>query len=91
MNKKVTLDRAGRLVLPKKLRDQLRLAPGDALDVSVQGEQVMLRPVRGASPLQKENGVWVLRTGKPLTGADTQRVLHELRSQRERLNLGQKR
>ena len=40
----VMLDKAGRIVLPKPLRDELQLSPGDTLDLSVEGEQVMLRP-----------------------------------------------
>jgi AbrB family looped-hinge helix DNA binding protein len=39
MNSKVTLDQAGRVVLPKKLRDELHLFPGDTFDVSVQGDE----------------------------------------------------
>ena len=44
MNSKVTLDQAGRVVLPKKLRDELHLSLGDTLDVTVQGDEVKLRP-----------------------------------------------
>ena len=53
---KLTLDKAGRVVLPKPLRDELELAAGDTLELESQGEQIMLRPVRGAVPLQKERG-----------------------------------
>ena len=35
LNNKVTIDRAGRVVLPKTLRDELRLCPGDTLDLTV--------------------------------------------------------
>ncbi|HTV53980.1 MAG TPA: AbrB/MazE/SpoVT family DNA-binding domain-containing protein [Terriglobia bacterium] len=61
MKTKVTLDRAGRVVLPKSLRDE-RLSPGDTLDITVQGEEVALRPRRSSSPLQKKQGVWVFST-----------------------------
>ena len=37
MNSKVTLDQAGRVVIPKTLRDELRLSPGDTLDLIGQG------------------------------------------------------
>ena len=52
MNSKVTIDRAGRVVLPKTLRDELHLSPGDTLDLTVKGDEVILRPRRGATPLQ---------------------------------------
>ena len=61
MNSKVTLDRAGRVVLPKALRDEMHLSPGDTLDLTVKGDEVILRPRRGATPLQNERGVWVFQ------------------------------
>ncbi len=91
MNSKVTLDRAGRVVLPKRLRDELRLFPGDTLDVTVNGDEVTLRPRRGATPLQKERGIWVFRTGKPLTAAETDEELRNIRAQRHRKNTGENR
>jgi AbrB family looped-hinge helix DNA binding protein len=84
----VTLDRAGRVVLPKAIRDEMRLAPGDTLDVTVRGDEVTLRPRRSATPLQKERGVWVFRTGEPLTADETEETLRTIRTQRHRRNLG---
>ena len=55
----LTLDKSGRILLPKPLRDELNLAPGDTLEVETSGERITLHPVRSASPLQKERGVWV--------------------------------
>jgi AbrB family looped-hinge helix DNA binding protein len=91
MTGKVTLDRAGRLVLPKTLRDELHLSPGDTLDLTVQGDAVTLRPRRAATPLQKERGVWVFRTGKPLKAAETEETLRNIRAQRDRRNAGESR
>lgn len=88
MKSKVTLDHAGRVVLPKTLRKELRLSPGDTLDVSVSGEEVILRPRRGATPLQKERGVWVFRTGHPLTAAETEDTLRTIRAERHTRNAG---
>jgi AbrB family transcriptional regulator (stage V sporulation protein T) len=89
MNSKVTLDRAGRVVLPKALRDEMHLSPGDTLDLTVKGDEVTLRPRRGATPLQKERGVWVFRTGKPITGDETEETLRTIRAQRHRRNAGE--
>ena len=88
---KVTLDRAGRVVLPKTLRDELHLSPGDILDLTVQGDEVTMRPRRTATPLQKERGVWVFRTGTPLTAAETEETLRNLRARRNRQNAGDSR
>ena len=82
----LTLDKAGRVVLPKPLRDELELVAGDTLELESRGEQIMLRPVRGSAPLQKERGIWVYRTGRPLTAAITDETLRQIRDERDRAN-----
>ena len=82
----LTLDKAGRVVLPKPLRDELELAAGDALELESRGEQIMLRPVRGSAPLQKERGIWVYRTGRPLPAATTDQTLRQIREERDQKN-----
>ena len=88
MGLKVTLDQAGRVVLPKSLRDDLHLSPGDTLDVVVQGEQVTLRPRRNSTPLQKKQGIWVFGTGEPMVSDETEEALRGVRAQRDRQNAG---
>ena len=61
----VTLDKAGRVVLPKPLREQMRLGPGDELTVESEGDRITLRPVRPQVQLKKEHGVWVYQ-GEPV-------------------------
>ena len=90
MTGRVILDRAGRVVLPKALRDELNLGPGDTLDLTVQGDEVTLRPRRCAAPLQRERGVWVFRTGQPLTAEETEETLRNIRAQRQRQNAAEK-
>jgi AbrB family looped-hinge helix DNA binding protein len=60
----LTIDKAGRVVLPKPLRDRLQLAPGDTLQLESEGERITLRPVRQNVMLKKELGVWVYQ-GEP--------------------------
>jgi len=55
----LTLDRAGRVLVPQTLRKQRHLSPGDALQLDRQGEEITLRPVRPKALLKKEHGVWV--------------------------------
>jgi AbrB family looped-hinge helix DNA binding protein len=90
MNTRITIDNAGRVVLPKPLRDELDLGPGDSLDLESAGDQITLRPVRVTTPLTKENGVWVFRAGQPLTAADTDAALRQVREDRDRHNLNPK-
>jgi AbrB family looped-hinge helix DNA binding protein len=86
MNDAVTVDKAGRIVLPKPLRDRLHLGPGDTLEIKVEGEQVTLTPRRAIPPLQKERGVWVFRSGEPLSEAETLETLRKIRERSERHN-----
>lgn len=37
----------GQVVLPRPLRQKLGLRPGDALDVKLEGDAIVLRPRRG--------------------------------------------
>jgi len=90
MRSKVTLDQAGRVVLPKTLRNELRLSAGDTLDLTVQGDAVTLRPRRSSSPLQKKDGIWVFSTGKPMASDETEEALRQVRAQRDRQNVGER-
>jgi AbrB family looped-hinge helix DNA binding protein len=62
MNIRIIVDKAGRVVIPKPLRDELHLGPGDSLEMESAGEQITLRPLRGTGPLTKEHGVWVFHS-----------------------------
>ena len=82
METTVTVDKAGRLVLPKKVRDELRLAPGDTLDLLSDGGQITLRRSGSATRLRKNRGVWVFSSGTPIRAAETDRVLDDIRQGR---------
>jgi AbrB family looped-hinge helix DNA binding protein len=64
VNAKITLDKAGRVVLPKPLRDEMQLSAGDILDLESEGERITLRPIRPKPNLKKEYGIWVYQ-GEP--------------------------
>lgn len=81
--------KAGRVVIPKLLREELHLEPGDTLELESIGERIMLRPVRGAGPLTKEQGVWVFHSGTLLSASSTDEMLQQVRSERDRVNLGE--
>jgi AbrB family looped-hinge helix DNA binding protein len=88
MSTTLTMDKAGRVVIPKPLREELHLEPGDTLEIECAGEEITLRPVRGTGPLTKEHGVWVFRSGEPLPASTTDRMLHRIRAERDLANLG---
>ena len=84
MNTTVTIDQAGRVVLPKPLRDELRLEAGDTLQLELEGECVTLRPVRSKAPLRKERGVWVFHGGGNITVGRANELIVEAREGRNR-------
>lgn len=77
----LTLDRFGRMVLPKSLRDDLGLSQGDQLDVDERDGGVWLRPVRKQDPLTRKDGLLIF-TGES-TG-DLARALDDQRRARIR-------
>ncbi|MGA8222010.1 MAG: AbrB/MazE/SpoVT family DNA-binding domain-containing protein [Candidatus Acidiferrales bacterium] len=91
MNATLTIDKAGRVVLPKPLRDELKLEPGDTLEVESSGEEITLRPLRGQGQLRKKHGVWVFRAGEPLSAATVEKTVRQVRREREADVLGKKR
>ncbi|MGE5310524.1 MAG: AbrB/MazE/SpoVT family DNA-binding domain-containing protein [Nitrospirota bacterium] len=55
------LDRFGRVIIPKKVRDKLGLRPGAVLEVHQQGEGVLLKPLQEEPRLLERDGVLVVR------------------------------
>ena len=60
---RTTIDKAGRLVLPKATRDRLGLKAGDVLEIEPTGEGLHLKPVRESPRLVKEGNVLVYAAG----------------------------
>ncbi len=90
MTTQITIDSAGRVVIPKSLRDVLDLAPGDTLDLEANDQSITLRPARATVPLTKEKGVWVFRAGQPLDSSVTENLLDQIRTDRDQQSLGAK-
>ena len=89
MNTVITIDKAGRLVIPKSLREELHLEAGDALELESAGEEITLRPVRSKSTLVKKQGVWVFEGGRaPISAETTNDVLEQIREERDLQSLG---
>jgi AbrB family looped-hinge helix DNA binding protein len=80
MAHRTTIDRAGRVVIPKPVRDALRLAPGDAVDIDTSGDEVTLRAARDPVALVKEQGIWVYRAG--LDGTSVCDLIQRAREER---------
>ncbi len=66
MNAIAEIDKAGRIVVPKKLRDALHLVPGTRLRLHQQGETIVLQPETSHRGLAMKNGMPVYYTGRPI-------------------------
>lgn len=89
MTTTLTVDKAGRVVLPKPVRDELELSAGDSLELESSEDQIVLRPVRARVGMRKKQGVWVLDFDEPISAAATNRVIRDIRRERERSAFGQ--
>lgn len=84
MADRISIDRAGRVVLPKTFRDKMRVEAGDDFLVEAEADRITLRPVRRQALLKKELGIWVYqgessRVSLPeLLDAEREKRLREL-------------
>lgn len=57
------IDKFGRIVIPKKLRDDLGLRPGSVIKIETNRNELLLKPVLDEYPLEYKEGV-LLFTGQ---------------------------
>jgi AbrB family looped-hinge helix DNA binding protein len=91
MGAKLKVDKLGRIVLPKPVRQKLQLTAGDQLDLETVEDRITLRPLRGTAALRKKRGVWVFHSGEPISAATVQGTVEEIRRDRDDRNLGKAR
>jgi AbrB family looped-hinge helix DNA binding protein len=72
-----TLDRFGRVVIPKEIRDILGLKPGELLKVEQSDDEVVLKPLREEPPIKVKDGVLVY------VGTATGNLMEAVRAHRE--------
>ena len=65
MNAIVEIDKAGRIVIPKKMRDALHLGPGSRLALEQAGETLSLKPAAAEAQLIIENGAPLIIPADP--------------------------
>jgi AbrB family looped-hinge helix DNA binding protein len=67
----ISIDAAGRLVLPKPVRDLHGLGPGSELELTDDGTEIRLRPVAEGPPMREVHGflVYTGRSAEPVTDA----------------------
>jgi AbrB family looped-hinge helix DNA binding protein len=65
-----TVDEVGRIVVPKALRDRLRLTPGTKVDVSEYGDGLHITPVSRTARIEERDGRLVAVAETPITDDD---------------------
>lgn len=72
---RTTIDKAGRLVIPRSLRDRIGLVGGGEVELALDGAAVRIEPVAGGD-LREDGGLlFIPSTGTPFTGAAVRELI----------------
>jgi AbrB family looped-hinge helix DNA binding protein len=77
------IDKAGRVILPKPVRDRLGLHAGSGLEIQETSEDVVLKPAGRRPSLVKKGSFWV-HTGEIPPGYHILKAIDEDREERMR-------
>ena len=75
------IDKTGRLVLPKAVRQQLGITPETPLELVPSAGGILLRPVAERPSMQQVGGLWV-HQGTSSASADWGGVVDSVRAER---------
>ena len=82
-----TIDKAGRLVIPRPLREQAGLTPGTELTLEYRDGKIEIEPVRRPVQIARRGSRLVLAAppgASALNNAEVNRILEEVREERTR-------
>jgi len=82
MNAIVEIDKAGRIVVPKKLRDAMHLVPGTRLSIERSGDRLVFEQASSEPQLIMKDGMWVVSGGQ-ITVDDVNEILRQGYAERE--------
>lgn len=77
-----TIDKFGRIVIPKSVRESFNLMPGEHLIIEIYKEGILLKPITGETRVISEEGLLVLDGTVP-DNVDTKDLI--VKSRKERL------
>lgn len=79
---RTTIDKAGRLVIPRQLRDRIGLSAGGEVEVDVDGAGIRIEPIAGTKLRQKGGLLLIPSTGTPLRGSGVRELIDADRHRR---------
>jgi AbrB family looped-hinge helix DNA binding protein len=72
---RTTIDKAGRLVIPRPIRDRIGLAGGGEVEIELDGAAIRIEPV-GGNGLREDGGLLLIpASGMPLTAAAVRELI----------------
>jgi len=85
----IPIDQAGRIVLPKSVREELAIKPGDTFKISVQGTAVKLTPNKEITGFVRMGKALVFSTAgeETLSEEQAQEILESCRTERDARNV----
>ena len=81
------LDKFGRIVIPKEIRDALGLRPGSTFFIEENNQEILLKPIE-ETPHLKNVGGWLVFAGE--IQGDFSRIVESVREERIRHVAGMK-
>lgn len=90
----ITIDKAGRLVIPRPLRERAGFRPGTKLTLEYRDGKIEIAPVRQQVRIARRGSRLVLAApsrAPVLTGEQVNRILEEVREERIRIDAPRRR
>ena len=76
----ITIDKAGRVVLPRSIRDRLNLIPGSELEIDVKGNEINMTVSSTETKLIEKKGALVF-DGRSCADIDIAEFINQQRAQ----------
>lgn len=78
----MVIDKVGRIVIPKPVRDALCLVAGDVMELEREGETLHLRPRRSGNHIYNKQGIWVYRGSSKTPSGKISGIMDQVREER---------
>lgn len=70
MNTTITVDKAGRIVIPKSVRERMRIAEGSRLVLELCGDRIELRSIADEARVERKGKLRVILGGEPFDAGE---------------------